>query len=92
VVKKPSSHNWQNFTAKPAKEAEKVRKGASNTFSTRHILCALCADMVFFVVKINLNALIGFTTKPAMGAAKVHKGAQLIGEVRCRIGLGRGRD
>ena len=56
--------------------AAKVRKGASNTFSTRHILCALCAGIVFFAVKINLNALIGFfTTIPAKEAAKVRKGA-----------------
>ena len=44
--------------------AEKIHKSASNTFSTRHILCALCAGIVLFVVKINLNALIVFTTSP----------------------------
>jgi hypothetical protein len=71
VVKKPSSHNRQIFTAKAVKAAAKVRKGTSNTFATRPLLGALCADLERFVVKkpSSHNRQI-FTAK----AVKIRKG------------------
>ena len=73
------------FTTKAAMGAAKVHKEASNTLASGHFLCALCADLGFFAVKVpsSHNGQI-FTTKDVKGS---RKGSQSCGAKRERVAL-----